>query len=82
MHDELRAREQEALQAIAAADNAAALESARIKYLGRSGVIAELFARMASLPSDQKPAVGKLMNAVKQSIAAALAMPAYRHLYI
>ena len=41
------------------------LEQVRIKFLGRSGLLARLFEEMRSLPVAQKPAVGKLLNTLK-----------------
>ncbi len=41
------------------------LEQVRIKFLGRSGLLARLFEEMRSLPSSEKPAVGKLLNTLK-----------------
>lgn len=41
------------------------LELVRIKYLARNGLVAELFEQMKSLPVDQKPQAGKLLNSLK-----------------
>jgi phenylalanyl-tRNA synthetase alpha chain len=41
------------------------LEQVRIKFLGRSGLLARLFEEMRSLPVSEKPAVGKLLNTLK-----------------
>ena len=42
-----------------------ALESFRIKYLGRKGLISQMYATLATLPSKQKPIVGKNANILK-----------------
>jgi len=41
------------------------LEQVRIKFLGRSGLLARLFEEMRSLPVSEKPSVGKLLNTLK-----------------
>ena len=41
------------------------LEQVRIKFLGRSGLLARLFEEMRSLPLSEKPSVGKLLNTLK-----------------
>ncbi len=42
-----------------------ALESFRIKYLGRKGLISQMYAALATLPSEEKPIVGKNANILK-----------------
>lgn len=42
-----------------------AVENLRIKYLGKKGAITALFALLAELPTEQKPAAGKLINELK-----------------
>lgn len=41
------------------------LEPIRVKYLSRGGLIAQLFEEMKSVPATDKPATGKLLNALK-----------------
>jgi Phenylalanyl-tRNA synthetase alpha subunit len=43
-------------------------ESIRIKYLGRKGLIAELFQELAALPAEQKPLFGPRINALKNKL--------------
>jgi len=43
----------------------AELEEVRIRFLARSGVIAELFDEMRSIPPAERPAIGRLLNALK-----------------
>ena len=50
---------------LAAAGNESELEAVRVKYLSRSGVIAQLFDAMKTVPPAEKPLVGKLLNALK-----------------
>lgn len=64
---------QQALEEIAASGvSGGAIEALRIKYLGRKGIITELFKQMNGLPADERPATGQLINALKMSVAKAL----------
>ncbi|MFA4981991.1 MAG: phenylalanine--tRNA ligase subunit alpha [Candidatus Omnitrophota bacterium] len=73
MLDKIKQLEQEALSEIGSAANSRdALEALRIKYLGRKGVIADLFKEMASLPADEKPQAGQQLNLFKNSVTRAL----------
>ncbi|HEX5343567.1 MAG TPA: phenylalanine--tRNA ligase subunit alpha [Duganella sp.] len=56
----------------AAKDDAAALENAKAKYLGKTGQITELMKGLGKLDPDAKKAQGALINAAKQQIEAAL----------
>lgn len=51
-----------------AISDAQALESLRIKYMSKKGIIAEQFQFLATLPSDEKPEVGKQLNVTKSAI--------------
>lgn len=42
------------------------LEAFRLKFLSRNGEVQEMFKMMGSVPKDQKAAVGKAMNEVKE----------------
>ncbi|MFW5999481.1 MAG: phenylalanine--tRNA ligase subunit alpha [Halanaerobiaceae bacterium] len=44
------------------------LEEIRVKYLGKKGVVADIFSQMASVPNEEKPEVGKLTNRLKNKI--------------
>jgi len=41
------------------------LESYRLKYLSRNGTVQSMFKKMGSVPKEQRAAVGKAMNEVK-----------------
>jgi phenylalanyl-tRNA synthetase alpha chain len=41
------------------------LEQVRVKFLSRNGAIAQLFEEMKSVPAAEKPALGKLLNTLK-----------------
>ncbi len=72
MKDELKAVEREAIREIKSAKDKDALEALRVKYLGRKGVLTELFKKMGEVPPAEKAEVGKLVNSVKASVAGAL----------
>ncbi|MCY3020800.1 MAG: phenylalanine--tRNA ligase subunit alpha [Planctomycetota bacterium] len=69
--DDLEQLRTEALTAFAAAGDAKALESARIKYLGTKGRMKELLGRIGKAPADIKPQAGKLANQIKGELEAA-----------
>jgi len=69
----LEALESEALNAIAGAPDADALEEARVTYLGRSdGRISSILRGLGQLPPEERPAVGQAANRVKGVVSAAL----------
>jgi len=72
MDQQLEQNRSEALAAIAAAGDEAGLEAVRVKYLGRAGSISLLSEKMKSLPKEEKPRVGKLLNEVRSAVTAAL----------
>jgi phenylalanyl-tRNA synthetase alpha chain len=63
-----------ALREIADATDAAALDTVRVRYLGRrDGALTTLVKGLASLPATEKPAAGAAINKAKTAIEAALA---------
>jgi len=71
---ELDALAAEAVKAFAAATDAAALEAARVEYLGaKSGKLKDAQKGLGTVGKDDKPAAGKKFNEVKQSVEAAFA---------
>jgi len=73
MLDQIAALQAEAEAAIAAAADEAALEEARIKYVGRNGLVRGLFQKLGSVPKEDKPAVGQALNALSQRLEGLLA---------
>ena len=69
----LKALEAEALAAIGGAADEAALERARVTYLGRSeGRISAILRGLGKLSTEERPAVGQEANRVKGVVSAAL----------
>jgi phenylalanyl-tRNA synthetase alpha chain len=62
----------EALAEIASAADEAAVEAARVKYLGRSGSISGLSEGMRAVSKEDKPRLGKLLNDTRNAVNAAL----------
>ncbi len=70
---EINAFEAAALAAISTASDDAALEQVRIEYLGaRSGRLKDLQSLLGKVPKEEKPAVGKRFNEVKNRVTEAL----------
>jgi phenylalanyl-tRNA synthetase alpha chain len=61
-----------ALQEIQQANDDKALDHVRVRYLGRAGRVSLWSEQMKALPKDEKPAVGKLLNQVRQTITGEL----------
>lgn len=65
--------ETQALQAIAQASDADALEQVRVDFLGRGdGQISAILRGLGQLPPEQRPVVGQEANRVKSVVSAAL----------
>lgn len=62
----------EAETGIASAKDAVALDEIRVRYLGKKGVITEQLKTLGTLPSDQRPVYGKLINDAKEKIQQAI----------
>src|SRR2546428_13921849 len=62
----------DALREIKSARDERALETARLKYLGRSGTVSAWGEQMKTLAKEEKPVVGKLLNEVRNAVTAAI----------
>jgi phenylalanyl-tRNA synthetase alpha chain len=71
-HAEIESVKKAALEALEAASDLAALEQARVSYLGTHGRFTALMKQLGSLPKDEKPIAGKLVNQAKTELEAAL----------
>ena len=72
MLDQLQSLQDQARAEIAAANDAPALEAARVKYFGRQGSLAQLGEGMKTVSKEDRPAVGKKLNEVRQTLTALL----------
>ncbi len=69
---ELQSLHSESLALIEKAADAATLEQARIKYLGRNGLIPAMMKQLKDVPQEERPAFGKAVNAWRGEFDAAL----------
>ncbi len=59
---------QQALDAFKSAASTQDLYNFKVQYLGKSGLLTESMKLMASLPKEEKPAFGKLVNEIKAEL--------------
>jgi phenylalanyl-tRNA synthetase alpha chain len=71
MLDQLDTIEREALAALEAASDAAALERWRVAHLGRNSPLMTLLGDLGKLSKEERPALGKRGNEVKRALEAA-----------
>ena len=57
-------------EALAEAINSAEeLENFKIKYLGKKGILNDIFGRFKSLPNEEKKEIGQILNEFKQAVS-------------
>lgn len=66
MEQELEKLRSEAAAALEAVTDREQLETFRIKYLGRNGLISGLMRRLGSVPAEDRPRLGHLANTAKK----------------
>ncbi len=71
--EQIEPLKQAALTDMRAATDLSALEQARVNYLGANGRFTALMKQLGSLPKEEKPAAGKLVNKGKAELEAAMA---------
>jgi phenylalanyl-tRNA synthetase alpha chain len=59
-------------QEVASAVTAEAVEALRVRYLGRRGLLRDLFDRIRELPEEERREAGRVLNELKDAIGAAL----------
>lgn len=57
--------EQEAEQALAAASQSEQVREISVRYLGRKGLVTQLLRKISTLPSQERPRAGQLVNQAK-----------------
>lgn len=62
----------QAVAAVRAAGDLAALDRVRINYLGKKGLITQLLKQLGSLPAAERPAAGEAINTAKTDLQAAI----------
>jgi phenylalanyl-tRNA synthetase alpha chain len=73
LSERLQELSSEAAHTIEAAKDAAALETAEIRYLGRKGLLPSLLKEMASASAEERPALGRQANEIKTLLEGKLA---------
>lgn len=71
--EQIEPLKQSALAELRAATDLAALEQARVNYLGSHGRFTALMKQLGTLSKEEKPAAGKAINSAKCELEAALA---------
>lgn len=69
---DLSALTQEALAEVAACGDLAALDDARVRWLGKKGVLTEQLKALGTLPAAARPAAGARINQAKEQVQAAI----------
>ena len=69
---ELETLKQEALAAIADANELQALDALRVRFLGKKGTLTEQLKTLGSLSAEARPAAGAAINQAKQDVLQAL----------
>jgi phenylalanyl-tRNA synthetase alpha chain len=69
--DELATLEDEALAALAAAADLDGLAEWRSRYTGKAGALTRLSRGLGALPADQRPEVGRRVNALREQLDSA-----------
>ncbi|MBQ7624735.1 MAG: phenylalanine--tRNA ligase subunit alpha [Clostridia bacterium] len=63
----------DALETLKTADNAEALENARLKFLGKKGELTAVLRGMGALSAEERPIIGNIANEVRQKIEKSIA---------
>jgi phenylalanyl-tRNA synthetase alpha chain len=69
---DLTALTAEALADVTACTDLAALEDARVRWLGKKGTLTEQLKSLGALPASERPAAGARINAAKERVQAAI----------
>lgn len=70
MEERIRTLIEEAAQAILSVSSTAELEGVEIRYLGRKGHLTELLRALPTLPPEERPRFGQMLNSVKAQLQA------------
>ena len=70
---DITAKQDQWLQAIAAASDAAAIADLEATLFGQDGEVLQMVRSVTSLPKEERPAFGKVANGIKQAVEKALA---------
>ena len=68
MKETLEAIKSAAAAAVNASENESAIEELRVRYLGKKGELTAVLKQMGSLPPEERPVMGQLVNEAKQQL--------------
>jgi phenylalanyl-tRNA synthetase alpha chain len=71
--DELNALREAGLAAAASATDLRALDGVRVAYLGKKGSLTSVLRGLGTMSAEERPAVGKVSNEVREALESALA---------
>jgi phenylalanyl-tRNA synthetase alpha chain len=69
MRDRLLALQDEASREIALSNDLETLRETKVKYLGKKGEITSVLRGMGSLPAEERPLVGALVNDIRENLS-------------
>lgn len=72
LREDLESIRVEALRAIEDAADADSLEKARVRFLGRNGLLSRALSGLKHVPADERPEAGKKANEVKKALETTL----------
>lgn len=70
--ENLESLKADALAEVARAQQESELEQLRVRYLGKKGLLTEQLKQLGSLPAEERPAAGALINQVKGELQGAM----------
>ena len=76
MKEQLEQLRKNALDAVRQSGDLASLENARVRFLGKKGEITNVLKQMGKLSPEERPVMGQLANAVRQTVEDAIAKAA------
>ena len=75
MKEKIQEIQKSALAEISSAADGDAVEKLRIKYLGRKGLITELFKKMGEVSAQEKGRTGQAINSLKETVVQLVILP-------
>ena len=72
MKEQLAQIREAALAAVAAAEDSAAIEELRVRFLGKKGEVSAILKSLGSLSAEERPKMGQLANEVRADIESAI----------
>ena len=73
IHDDVGRIEAMFRSALSTADSVEALQGVRVRFLGKKGEVTSLLKRLGSLPADERPEAGRVLNELRDSMEGSLA---------